>query len=192
MTTVLEQGNISIHTENIFPIIKKWLYSDHEIFIRELISNGVDAINKLGMLSRSGEYRGEVEPEISIALDKEAKTLSITDNGIGMTADEIKQYINQVAFSSAEEFISKYKDNTDQQIIGHFGLGFYSSFMVADRVDIDTLSWQEGAQPVHWSCDGSTSFELSESDRTQRGTTITLHLNDDEAEYAEEPASSSS
>ncbi|WP_121969872.1 molecular chaperone HtpG [Leptolyngbya sp. BC1307] len=187
MTTVLEQGNISIHTENIFPIIKKWLYSDHEIFIRELISNGVDALNKLGMLSRSGEYQGEVDPEISIALDKEAKTLSITDNGIGMTADEIKQYINQVAFSSAEEFISKYKENTDQQIIGHFGLGFYSSFMVADRVDIDTLSWQEGAQAVHWSCDGSTSFELSESDRTQRGTTITLYLNDDEAEYAEEP-----
>ncbi len=186
MTTVLEQGNISIHTENIFPIIKKWLYSDHEIFIRELISNGVDALNKLGMLSRSGEYQGEVDSEISIALDKEAKTLSITDNGIGMTADEIKQYINQVAFSSAEEFINKYKDNDDQQIIGHFGLGFYSSFMVADRVDIDTLSWQEGAQAVHWSCDGSTSFELSESDRTERGTTITLHLNDDEAEYLED------
>jgi molecular chaperone HtpG len=184
--TVLEQGNISIHTENIFPIIKKWLYSDHEIFIRELISNGVDAISKLSMLSRSGEYSGEATSEITIAVDKEAKTLSITDSGIGMTADEIKKYINQVAFSSAEEFISKYKDQSDQQIIGHFGLGFYSSFMVADRVDIDTLSWQEGAQAVHWSCDGSTSFELSESDRTQRGTTITLHLNDDEHEYLEE------
>ncbi len=186
MTTVLEQGNISIHTENIFPIIKKWLYSDHEIFVRELISNGVDAISKLNMLSRSGEYQGDVTPEITIAVDKEAKTLSISDSGIGMTADEIKKYINQVAFSSAEEFINKYKDNDDQQIIGHFGLGFYSSFMVADRVDIDTLSWQEGAQAVHWSCDGSTSFELSESDRTQRGTTITLHLNDDEAEYLED------
>ncbi len=186
MTTVLEQGNISIHTENIFPIIKKWLYSDHEIFIRELISNGVDAISKLSMLSRSGEYRGEVTPEIAIAIDKAAKTLSISDSGIGMTADEIKKYINQVAFSSAEEFINKYKDNDDQQIIGHFGLGFYSSFMVADRVDIDTLSWQEDAQAVHWSCDGSTSFELSESDRTERGTTITLHLNDDEGEYLEE------
>jgi molecular chaperone HtpG len=184
--TVLEQGNISIHTENIFPIIKKWLYSDHEIFIRELISNGVDATSKLSMLSRSGEYSGEATAEITIAVDKEAKTLSITDSGIGMTADEIKKYINQVAFSSAEEFISKYKDQSDQQIIGHFGLGFYSSFMVADRVDIDTLSWQEGAQAVHWSCDGSTSFELSESDRTQRGTTITLHLNDDEHEYTEE------
>ncbi|PZO22978.1 MAG: molecular chaperone HtpG [Leptolyngbya foveolarum] len=186
MTTVLEQGNISIHTENIFPIIKKWLYSDHEIFIRELVSNGVDAISKLSMLSRSGEYKEVVEPEIAIAVDQEAKTLSISDNGIGMTADEIKKYINQVAFSSAEEFITKYKDNDDQQIIGHFGLGFYSSFMVADRVDIDTLSWQEGAQPIHWSCDGSTSFELSEGDRPERGTTITLYLNDDELEYLEE------
>ncbi|MGB5915041.1 MAG: molecular chaperone HtpG, partial [Phormidesmis sp.] len=186
MTTVLEQGNISIHTENIFPIIKKWLYSDHEIFIRELISNGVDAISKLSMLSRSGEYSGEVEPKITIAVDKDAKTLSISDTGIGMTSDEIKKYINQVAFSSAEEFISKYKDESDQQIIGHFGLGFYSSFMVADRVDIDTRSWREDAQAVHWSCDGSTSFELSESDRTERGTTITLHLNDDEHEYLED------
>ena len=186
MTTVLEQGNISIHTENIFPIIKKWLYSDHEIFIRELISNGVDAISKLSMLSRSGEYKEAVTPEIAIAVNKEDKTLSISDNGIGMTADEIKKYINQVAFSSAEEFITKYKDNDDQQIIGHFGLGFYSSFMVADRVDIDTLSCQDGAQPIHWSCDGSTSFELSEGDRTERGTTITLYLNDDELEYLEE------
>ena len=186
MTTVLEQGNISIHTENIFPIIKKWLYSDHEIFVRELVSNGVDAISKLNMLSRSGEYDGEATAEITISIDKDAKTLSISDTGIGMTVDEIKRYINQVAFSSAEEFISKYKDNTDQQIIGHFGLGFYSSFMVADRVDIDTLSWRDGAQPVHWSCDGSTSFELSESDRTTRGTTITLHLNDDEQEYLED------
>jgi len=186
MTTVLEQGNISIHTENIFPIIKKWLYSDHEIFIHELISNGVDAISKLSMLSRSGEYSGEVEPKITIAVDKDAKTLSISDTGIGMTSDEIKKYINQVAFSSAEEFISKYKDESDQQIIGHFGLGFYSSFMVADRVDIDTRSWREDAQAVHWSCDGSTSFELSESDRTERGTTITLHLNDDEHEYLED------
>ncbi|MEL6492383.1 MAG: molecular chaperone HtpG [Cyanobacteria bacterium J06621_3] len=186
MTTVLEQGNISIHTENIFPIIKKWLYSNHEIFIRELISNGVDAISKLSMLSRSGEYSGEVEPKITIAVDKDAKTLSISDTGIGMTGDEIKKYINQVAFSSAEEFISKYKDESDQQIIGHFGLGFYSSFMVADRVDIDTLSWRDDAQAVHWSCDGSTSFELSESDRTERGTTITLHLNDDEQEYLED------
>ncbi|MEM6450281.1 MAG: molecular chaperone HtpG [Cyanobacteria bacterium P01_D01_bin.105] len=186
MTTVLEQGNISIHTENIFPIIKKWLYSDHEIFVRELVSNGVDAISKLSMLSRSGEYNGEAIAEITISVDKDAKTLSISDTGIGMTAEEIKKYINQVAFSSAEEFITKYKDNTDQQIIGHFGLGFYSSFMVADRVDIDTLSWRDDAKAVHWSCDGSTSFEISESDRTTRGTTITLYLNDDEAEYLED------
>ncbi|MEO1621017.1 MAG: ATP-binding protein, partial [Cyanobacteria bacterium J06632_3] len=143
MVITQEKGNISIHTENIFPIIKKWLYSDHEIFLRELISNGVDAINKLQMVSRSGEFSGEVgEPKITIAVDKDAKTISISDNGIGMTADEVKQYINQVAFSSAETFVSKYKDSTDQQIIGHFGLGFYSSFMVSDRVEIDTLSYQ--------------------------------------------------
>ncbi|MBD3884320.1 molecular chaperone HtpG [Phormidium tenue FACHB-886] len=186
MTTILEQGNISIHTDNIFPIIKKWLYSDHEIFLRELISNAVDAIQKLRMVSRSGEYAGEEgEPEISIAIDKDQKTLSISDTGIGMTADEVKKYINQVAFSSAEEFVQKYKDSTDQQIIGHFGLGFYSSFMVASKVEIDTLSYQEGAQPVHWSCDGSTQFELSESTRTERGTTITLTLQEEEQEYLE-------
>jgi molecular chaperone HtpG len=186
MTTILEQGNISIHTENIFPIIKKWLYSDHEIFLRELISNAVDAIQKLRMVSRSGDYSGEIgEPEIQIAIDKDKKTLSISDTGIGMTADEVKKYINQVAFSSAEEFVQKYKDSTDQNIIGHFGLGFYSSFMVASRVEIDTLSYQEGAKPVHWSCDGSTQFELSESDRQTRGTTITLTLQEEEAEYLE-------
>jgi molecular chaperone HtpG len=186
MTTILEQGNISIHTENIFPIIKKWLYSDHEIFLRELVSNAVDAIQKLGMVSRSGEYAGDVgEPEIVIALDKENKTLSVSDTGIGMTAEEVKKYLNQVAFSSAEEFIQKYKDSSDQQIIGHFGLGFYSSFMVASRVDVDTLSYQAGAQAVHWSCDGSTQFELSESTRTHRGTTITLTLMEEEQEYLE-------
>jgi molecular chaperone HtpG len=186
MTTILEQGNISIHTDNIFPIIKKWLYSDHEIFLRELISNAVDAIQKLSMVSRSGEYSGEIgEPEMVIAIDKDKKTLSITDSGIGMTADEVKKYINQVAFSSAEEFVEKYKNSGDQQIIGHFGLGFYSSFMVAKQVEIDTLSYQEGAQPVHWSCDGSTQFELSDSDRTIRGTTITLTLQDEELEYLE-------
>ena len=186
MTTILEQGNISIHTDSIFPIIKKWLYSDHEIFLRELISNAVDAIQKLRMVSRSGEYAGEEgEPQISIAIDKEKKTLSISDTGIGMTADEVKKYINQVAFSSAEEFVQKYKDSTDQQIIGHFGLGFYSSFMVSSQVEIDTLSYKEGAQPVHWSCDGSTQFELSESSRTDRGTTITLTLQEEELEYLE-------
>ncbi|MGG6296268.1 molecular chaperone HtpG [Leptolyngbya sp. AN02str] len=186
MATILEQGNISIHTENIFPIIKKWLYSDHEIFLRELISNAVDAIQKLRMVSFSGEFSGEIgEPLIEIAIDKDNKTLSVSDNGIGMTADEVKKYINQVAFSSAEEFVEKYKNSTDQQIIGHFGLGFYSSFMVSSRVEIDTLSYRDGAQPVHWSCDGSTQFELSDSERTTRGTTITLHLMEEELEYLE-------
>ena len=162
--TTIEKGNISIHTENIFPIIKKSLYTDHEIFLRELISNSVDAIGKLKMVSFAGEFSGELgEPAISISIDKEKKTLSISDNGIGMTADEVKKYINQVAFSSAEEFIEKYQKNSDQQIIGHFGLGFYSSFMVAAKVEIDTLSYRDGAEAVHWSCDGSPSFEISES-----------------------------
>nr|WP_315871099.1 molecular chaperone HtpG [Trichocoleus desertorum] len=183
---MLEQGNISIHTENIFPIIKKWLYSDHEIFLRELISNAVDAIQKLKMVSYAGEFSGEVgEPEIQITLDKDQKTLSISDNGIGMTAEEVKKYLNQVAFSSAEEFVEKYKNSTDQQIIGHFGLGFYSSFMVAARVEVDTLSYREGAQAVHWSCDGSTEFSLQESSRSQRGTTVTLALQEEELEYLE-------
>lgn len=180
-----EQGTISIHTENIFPIIKKSLYSDHEVFLRELISNAVDAIQKLKMVSRAGEYSGEIgEPEIQIAIDKDRKTLSISDNGIGMTAEEVKKYINQVAFSSAEEFIHKY-EGKDQQIIGHFGLGFYSSFMVAQKVEIDTLSYQTGAPAVHWSCDGSPEFILEDSSRSDRGTTITLHLMEDEQEYVE-------
>ncbi|PSB51004.1 molecular chaperone HtpG [Chamaesiphon polymorphus] len=184
--TVLEQGNITIHTENIFPIIKKSLYTDHEIFLRELISNGVDAIGKLKMVSFAGEFSGEIgEPAIQISIDKDKKTLSISDNGIGMSLDEVKKYINQVAFSSAEEFIEKYQKNSDQQIIGHFGLGFYSSFMVASLVEIDTLSCRDGSTPVHWSCDGSPSFEISESSRTERGTTITLTLQDEEAEYLE-------
>jgi molecular chaperone HtpG len=184
--TVLEQGQITIHTENIFPIIKKSLYSDHEIFLRELVSNAVDAIEKLKMVSYAGEFSGDTSnPEITIAVDAEKNTLSISDTGIGMTADEVKQYINQVAFSSAEEFISKYQSASDRQIIGHFGLGFYSAFMVAKTVEIDTLSYKEGAQAVHWSCDGSPSFTLEESSRTTHGTTITLTLQDEEKEYAE-------
>ncbi len=184
--TVLEQGNITIHTENIFPIIKKSLYTDHEIFLRELISNAVDAIAKVKMVSFAGDFSGEIgEPAIQISIDKDKKTLSIADNGIGMSLDEVKKYINQVAFSSAEEFVQKYQKNSDQQIIGHFGLGFYSSFMVASLVEIDTLSYREGATAVHWSCDGSPSFEISESTRTERGTTITLTLQDEEAEYLE-------
>lgn len=184
--TVLEQGNITIHTENIFPIIKKSLYTDHEIFLRELISNSVDAIGKLKMVSFAGEFSGEIgEPAVRISIDKDKKTLSISDNGIGMSLDEVKKYINQVAFSSAEEFIEKYQKDSDQQIIGHFGLGFYSSFMVASLVEIDTLSCRDGSTPVHWSCDGSPSFEISESSRTERGTTITLTLQEEEAEYLE-------
>lgn len=185
--TMLEQGTISIHTENIFPIIKKWLYSDHEIFLRELISNAVDAMQKMKMVSMAGEYSGEVgEPEVVITLDKDNKQLTITDNGIGMTADEVKQYITQVAFSSAEEFVEKYKDSGDQAIIGHFGLGFYSSFMVAQKVEIDTLSYKEGAEAVHWSCEGNTDYQLEASEWNQRGTKITLTLMEEEGEYAEE------
>jgi molecular chaperone HtpG len=183
--TVLEKGNITIHTENIFPIIKKSLYTDHEIFLRELISNSVDAISKLKMASLSGDFQGEIgEPEISIFLDQGKNTLSITDNGIGMTSDEVKKYINQVAFSSAEDFITKYGKDANE-LIGHFGLGFYSAFMVAKKVEIETLSYKEGAEAVHWSCDGSPEFELTSSDKKTRGTTITLTLMDDELEYIE-------
>jgi molecular chaperone HtpG len=183
--TVLEKGNITIHTENIFPIIKKSLYTDHEIFLRELISNSVDAISKLKMASLAGEVKAEIgEPEINLSIDKEAKTLSISDNGIGMTAEEIKKYINQVAFSSAEEFIQRYGKNAND-LIGHFGLGFYSAFMVAKNVEIDTLSYREGAEAIHWSCDGSPAFELTNSERKNVGTTITLTLMDEEEEYLE-------
>ena len=185
LMTVLEKGNITIHTENIFPIIKKSLYTDHEIFLRELISNAVDAISKRKMASLAGEVQGDIpEPEIVIAIDKDQKTLSITDNGIGMTDEEIKKYINQVAFSSAEDFINKYQKSAND-FIGHFGLGFYSAFMVAKKVEIDTLSSQENAQAVHWSCDGSPEFELTDSSRSQVGTTVTLTLMDEEQEYLE-------
>lgn len=186
MTTVLEKGNISIHTENIFPIIKKSLYTDHEIFLRELISNSVDAISKAKMASLAGEITNNLpEPEITVTIDKENKTLSISDNGIGMTVEEIKKYINQVAFSSAEDFITRYGKNAND-LIGHFGLGFYSAFMVAKQVEIDTLSYREGATPVHWSCDGSPEFQLTESSRTIPGTTIILTIMDEETEYLEE------
>lgn len=183
---MLEQGTISIHTDNIFPIIKKSLYSDHQIFLRELVSNAVDAIQKLNMVSRAGEYGGNIgDPEIQITIDKNKKTLAISDNGIGMTAEEVKKYINQVAFSSAEEFIHKYEGKSDQPIIGHFGLGFYSSFMVAKKVEIDTLSYKDGDQAVHWSCDGSPAFTLEDSTRTTRGTTVTLTLTEDDEEFLE-------
>ncbi len=184
--TVLEQGSITIHTENIFPIIKQSLYSDREIFLRELISNAADAIAKLKMAKLAGEVADPPEPEITIALNKEAKTLSVSDTGIGMTAEEVKKYINQVAFSSAEEFLQKYKGkDAEQAIIGHFGLGFYSSFMVSQRVEIDTLSYQPGSTPVKWSCDGSPTFTLSDSQRSAIGTTVTLYLSADSEEYLE-------
>ncbi len=180
-----EKGTISIHTENIFPIIKKFLYSDHEIFLRELVSNAVDATQKLKKLASFGEYKGEVgNPKITVSIDETAKTITISDQGLGMTADEIKKYINQIAFSGATEFIEKYKDKGDEkQIIGHFGLGFYSAFMVSANVEINTLSHQEGAQSAHWICDGSTEFEISEGTKKERGTDIILHIAEDSVEF---------
>jgi molecular chaperone HtpG len=180
-----EKGSISIHTENIFPIIKKFLYSDNEIFLRELVSNAVDAVQKIKRLSSLGQYNGSLgAPLVEVAFDKEAKTITISDNGLGMTAEEIKKYINQIAFSGAEEFVEKFKDAKDaHELIGKFGLGFYSAFMVADQVEIQTLSYQEGAQPARWICDGSTEFEITEGSRTERGTSIILHVNGDSEEF---------
>src|ERR1700748_1892801 len=180
-----EKGTISIHTENIFPIIKKFLYSDHEIFLRELVSNAVDATQKMKRLSSLGQFSGETgDLRVEVAFDEEKKTLTISDNGIGMTAEEIKKYINQIAFSGATEFMEKFKESKDaNEIIGRFGLGFYSAFMVADKVEIESLSYQEGAEPAHWVCDGSTEFELSEGSLTERGTEITLHINKDSEEF---------
>lgn len=183
-----EKGTISIHTENIFPIIKKFLYSDHEIFLRELVSNAVDASQKMKRLAVLGEYKGDLgEVRVEVSVNKKKKTITISDRGIGMTAEEIKKYINQIAFSGATEFVEKFKDAGDaKEIIGKFGLGFYSAFMVADNVEIDTLSYQEGAEPAKWICDGSTEFEITEGKRKERGTTITLHVNKDSEEFLEE------
>ena len=184
-----KHGSLSINSENIFPIIKKWLYSDHDIFFRELISNGCDAITKLKKLDMMGEYTlpEDYKGKIQVLVNPEQKTLKFIDNGIGMTADEVEEYINQIAFSGATDFIEKYKDKTNEdQIIGHFGLGFYSAFMVADEVHIDTLSWQEGAKPVHWECDGGTEFDMKEGDKAEVGTTITLFLNEDVLEFCNE------
>lgn len=180
-----EKGTISIHTENIFPIIKKFLYSDHEIFLRELVSNAVDASQKMKQLAALGEYKGELgELIVDVSFDEKKKTITISDNGIGMTADEIKKYINQIAFSGATEFLEKYKDKAEsQQIIGHFGLGFYSSFMVAKEVEIITLSYQEGAKSAKWVCDGETEFEISDGKRKTRGTDIILHIAEDSEEF---------
>ncbi len=184
-----KKGSLSINSENIFPIIKKWLYSDHDIFVRELISNGCDAITKLKKLEMMGEYEAPLDykPRINVIVSPEKKTMTFTDNGLGMTADEVEEYINQIAFSGATDFIEKYKDKAnDDQIIGHFGLGFYSAFMVSDRVTIDTLSYQKDAKPVHWECDGGTEFTMDEGDKAEVGTTITLYLNEDCLEFANE------
>lgn len=184
-----EQGNLSIDSENIFPIIKKWLYSDHDIFVRELVSNGCDAITKLKKLDIMGEYDipDDYKPAVNVTVSPENKTIVFEDNGIGMTADEVKEYINQIAFSGAADFIEKYKDKAnDEQIIGHFGLGFYSAFMVADTVTIDTLSYKEGSEPVFWESDGGMEFSMKGGERKSTGTTITLHLNEDSTEFANE------
>ena len=184
-----KRGSLSITSENIFPVIKKWLYSDHDIFYRELISNGCDAITKLKKLDMMGEYElpADYKAKIQVEVDPENKTLTFIDNGLGMTEEEVDEYINQIAFSGATDFIEKYKDKAnDDQIIGHFGLGFYSAFMVADEVTIDTLSYKEGAKPVHWDCDGGTEYEMSEGDKAEVGTKITLFLNEDCLEFANE------
>ena len=182
--TVLEQGQIQIHTENIFPIIKKAVYSGHEVFLRELVSNGVDAISKRRMAAMAGDCSEGPEAKISIRIDREAQTLTISDNGIGMNVDEVKRYINQVAFSSAEDFLEKYKQENDA-IIGHFGLGFYSSFMVAKQVELVSLSASAGAEAVRWSCDGSPNFSLEQAERSEPGTDVILHLMEEELEYIE-------
>ncbi len=182
-----EQGNLSINSENLFPIIKKWLYSDQDIFVREMISNGCDAVTKLKKLDVMGEYQlgADEKLQIQVIANSDARTLKFIDNGIGMTADEVREYITQVAFSGATDFLEKYKDKTSEdQIIGHFGLGFYSAFMVADKVSIDTLSFQEGAEPVYWECDGESDYSMKQGTRTQRGTEITLYLNEDCLEFA--------
>ena len=179
------KGQIGVTTENIFPVIKQFLYSDHEIFLRELVANAVDATQKLKALAASGDCKDELgDLQVRIELDPEAKTLKIIDNGIGMTEEEVDKYINQIAFSSAGEFLEKYKDQIGS-IIGHFGLGFYSAFMVAEKVTIETLSWKEGAKAVRWTCDGSPSYEMEEIEKAERGTVITLYLDEDSKEYAE-------
>ena len=184
----MAKGNISVDSENLFPIIKKWLYSDKDIFLRELVSNGCDAITKFKKIALSGEAEADDHYKITVTVDKENKTLTVSDNGIGMTADEIDKYINQIAFSGAAEFLDKYKDENDNssQIIGHFGLGFYSAFMVSDKVEIDSLSYVPDSAAAKWTCDGSMEFELTEGTRTERGTTITLYIAEDSEEFLDE------
>ena len=184
-----KHGNLSISSENIFPIIKKWVYSDHDIFVRELISNGCDAITKLKKLDMMGEYQlpDDYKPSIQVLVNPEEKTLKFIDNGLGMTAEEVEEYITQIAFSGATEFLEKYKDKTtEDDMIGHFGLGFYSAFMVADEVHIDTLSYQDSAKAVHWTCDGGTEYDMEDGTKETVGTEITLFLNDDCTKFANE------
>lgn len=182
----MQKGTIGVTTENIFPVIKKFLYSDHEIFLRELVSNAVDATQKIRTLSSFGEFKGQLgDLNVKVSVDKEAGTLTVSDHGIGMTAEDIDRYINQIAFSGAEEFLEKYKDNANA-IIGHFGLGFYSAFMVAKKVEINSLSYKDGAEAVRWTCDGSPEYEMTKGDRTVRGTDIILHIDDDNKEFLEQ------
>ena len=184
-----KKGSLSINSENIFPIIKKWLYSDHDIFFREMVSNGCDAITKLKKLEIMGEYQfpDDYKARIDVIVNPKEKTLKFIDNGIGMDAEEVEEYITQIAFSGATEFLEKYKDKTtEDQMIGRFGLGFYSAFMVADEVHIDTLSYKEGAAPVHWTCDGGTEYEISEGNKTTVGTEITLFLGESSVEFSNE------
>ena len=180
------EGKIKVHSENMFPIIKKWLYSDKDIFIREIISNACDAIKKLEKLINIGEAQiNNYIPGIDVFIDKEKQIISVSDNGLGMTENEVEKYISQIAFSGAEEFLNKYKDktNSDSEIIGHFGLGFYSAYMVSNLVEIDTLSYKPGSKPIHWESDGSSTYTISEGERDSIGTTITLHINSSEKEF---------
>ena len=184
-----KKGSLSITSENIFPVIKKWLYSDHDIFYRELISNGCDAITKLKKLELMGEYEKpeDVEYKIQVKVNPNEKTITVIDNGLGMTEEEIDKYINQIAFSGVQDFMEKYKDKANEdQIIGHFGLGFYSAFMVADRVTIDSLSYRQDAKPVHWESEGGIDFEMSDGDKAEVGTKITLYLNEESSEFCNE------
>ena len=185
MSYIMQKGNIGVTTDNIFPVIKKFLYSDHEIFLREIVSNAVDATQKLRTLSQKGEVKGDLgNLTVQVKVDKDKGTITVSDRGIGMTGEEIDKYINQIAFSGANEFLDKYKDDANA-IIGHFGLGFYSAFMVSKQVEINTLSFREGAKAVKWSCDGTPSFEIDDSDKVERGTDIILHIDDDCKEFLE-------
>ncbi len=182
----MQKGNIGVTTENIFPVIKKFLYSDNEIFLREIVSNAVDATQKLKTLASKGEFKGEMgKLAVSVKVDKEAGTLTVSDRGIGMTEEEIEKYINQIAFSGANDFLDKYKDDINA-IIGHFGLGFYSSFMVSSKVEILTKSWQEGAKAVRWSCDGSPEYTITEDEKAERGTDIIMHIDEESKEFLED------